>query len=265
MQWEEDPRGNGNSHDGRTIRRHMRSETDPNVMAIVKRPKPEYMPAEMYSIGMERVGYHLGTLLDLPVPKTWLDTVDGHPSSVHDFVPNARSWIQIGGAPLMRDNVTNQDTYAMAAMFDVWLANMDRRVVNFLFEPLPEGTRPGIAKGSRLWLIDHGYCGLWPAGKTVGDPAAPLIPTTLTGVLPDPQENTIAALMPAEYRMALKNSQGPDRALLLDRIRSVGDDAVDAAINEVPDDYMTPAEREATAVFLKSRRDTLDTVLISNW
>jgi hypothetical protein len=101
--------------------------------------------------------------------------------------------------------------------------------MNFVFEPTPAGAMPGRATGSTFWLIDHGLCGLFPAGKF--DPACaphdvPDNPASVaSGTLRKEAEQFIATVMPPEYRMALKNAQGDDRTALLDRLRAVGDHA----------------------------------------
>lgn len=266
LEWEEDPVGNVHSHDGRTSTRDMRAKTDATKLAIVKRPKTEF-PAEIYSVGMERVAYVLAEHLELPVLDTYLEVVDGHASSVQLRVPECRSWIQVGGAPGMRDNVENEDMYPLAALFDVWTANTDRRAVNLIFQALPEGTSPARASGSRLHLIDHGQCGLWPADKFPGrgPDEIPERPEDAPEGLCDAAEVRIAQMMPAAYRMALKRTQGTNRIQLLDRIRSVEDDLIDATVNEVPEDYFTPGQAHATAAFLKGRRNTLDRVVDTYW
>ena len=199
---------------------------------------------------------------------TWLEQVDGHWSSVQLRIPDARSWIQIGGAPSMQANIENEDIYPLAALFDVWMGNTDRRNVNLLFEPLPVGESPGRARGSRLWLIDHGQCGLWPANKfdlARESDDIPETPGEVAGGLVREAELLIARLMPPEYRMALKNSQGEDRAHLLDRIKGINDDAIDAALDEIPEEYISSGRAATTKAALKGRRDALDTVLSQYW
>jgi hypothetical protein len=268
VEWVEDPQGNANSHDGRTIRRDMRSKRDQSRLALVKRPKPEYVDSEMYAIGMERVAYTLGSTLDLPIPETWLDNVEGHPSSVQRRIPDARSWRMMeGGVPQLR-NIRNTEVYPLGALFDVWMANTDRRDVNLLLEALPPGTPPGRARESQVWLIDHGCCGLWPANKFDLGRAPAAIIEDATEVHPELHERTesaIGAVMPPEYRMSLKHTQGDDRTQILDRIRGIDDDAIDRAVGEIPEEYISAPRAQATVAFLKARRDALSTVTHKHW
>lgn len=242
----------------------MRAQDDSSILAIVKRPKSEHAHTENYSIGMERVAYVLGTQLGLPIPDTWLDEVDGHPSSVQRRIPHARSWRQLGAA--MRSNIKNADLWPLAALFDVWTGNTDRRDVNLLFEPIPSGATPGMARGSSMWLIDHGQCGLWPADKFGRDPAAIADdPAVVSEHLIERGEQVIGALMPAEYRGSLKQTLGDARTVLLDRIRGIGDDAIESAVQEVPEEFFSPGRAAASVAYLKARRGVLDTVLDQYW
>ncbi|HEX8082670.1 MAG TPA: hypothetical protein VF529_00160 [Solirubrobacteraceae bacterium] len=265
-EWEEDPKGNLVAHTGRTHRRDMRAKTDETQIAVVKRAAAGN-PVERYSIGMERVAFRLGQFLGLPIPETYLEPVDGHPSSVQRRVEPARSWLQLDSAPAMKLDFVNEDMWPLGVLFDVWTGNTDRRRENFLFEPVPEGRTPGTAAGSRVWLIDHGQCGLWPGDKFAGNPADSILddPTQISEVLIDAAEQRIAALMPPEYRMAFKNVQGEGRVALLDRVRSVGDDAIDEVMDEIPVEYMTKGQADATAAFLKARRDAIDNVIATYW
>ncbi len=267
--WEEDPDPNEFSHDGRSLIRDVRAQSDPSIRMLAKCPTPEHAD-EIYSIGMERVAYSLAELLELPVLPTHLEEVDGRLSSLHRRVVPALSWKQLSKRTnlKMATNVVNEETWAASAMFDVWIANVDRRPVNLLFEPVPAGVEPDQATGSHCWLIDHGHCGLFPGEKFrqgAADTEFPDLATCATGQIWDKAEEVIARLMPEAYRRALTNLQGSPRKNLLDAIRSIGDDAIDSAVVEVPDGYMTEGEREATAAFLKGRRDRLDTVLNTYW
>jgi len=265
-EWEDDPAGEAHAHGGRTIRRDMRSRTDPSKLVIVKRPKPLH-PVEIYCIGMERVAYCLADHLGLPVPAVHLDPVDGHHSSVQDRILNGRTWMQLPCAPGMAANIVGQDQWPLAVLFDVWMANTDRRDMNLLFEPIPAGKAPGRATGCKMWLIDQGQCGLWPGDKLQNGHAneIPEGAGVVNGELREQAEIRIYELMPVEYRRTLKNLHGPARKSLLDRIRSVGDDVIEHAMCEVPEAYISNDQGEATVSFLKGRRDRLDKVVEARW
>jgi hypothetical protein len=215
---------------------------------------------------MERIGYRLGTLLGLPVPETYLETYDGDLCCIQRRVIECVSFRQLG-LLAMRANVSNASLYAKAALFDVLLANIDRRDVNLLFEPV--GGKCSKALKCRFWLIDHGHCGLWPAVKFMpdGDPVAmPTDPGQIDGLLHPRAEQIIRELMPDPYRAALVHASGDHLSALLDDIRQVVDDgAIDTAVQEVPEQFMEGNLRAATGALFKTRRDRLDEVLDRYW
>jgi hypothetical protein len=134
-----------------------------------------------------------------------------------------------------------------------------------LFEPLPAGTKPGVATRCQWWLIDHGACGLWPGSKFGRGPEDLPPAAAVDGTMVEPAETSLAIQMPSEYRMALKNCEGEAREELLQQISQVQDHVIHAAIDEVPDGYITKQQADATAAFLKDRRDALDGILEKYW
>jgi len=246
----------------------MIADGDPSRRVLAKRPAANSDPVEIYSIGMERVAYLLACELGLPVPWVHLEDVDGYPSSVQERILNSRSLLQLGSAPMMASEIRNRDIWPLAALFDVWMANTDRRAVNLLMETHPRGSAATAAKGCSCWLIDHGQCGLWPADKLPGrrpeqipDDAGQIEGAALRRE----GELAIAERMDPRYRMSLKHTQGPARTALLDQVRGVGDDAIEQAVRGVPAGYISKGQADATVAFLKGRRDALDTVLDEYW
>lgn len=266
--WIEDPVRNVLAHSGRTVCRHVIAQDDPSRRALVKRPAANVHSVEIYSMGMERVAYVLASELGLPVPAVHLEDVDGYASAVIARVPNSRSWMALESAPAMASQIRNSNIWPLAALFDVWTANTDRRRVNVLFEAYPPGCSAGSAQGCVAWLIDHGQCGLWPADKFPQRKAeeVPDDPAGIQGTaLRREGELAIAERMRPEYRMALKRTQGPGREALLDQVRRVQDDVIEGAVTEVPARYITKGQAAATIALLKGRRDALDTVLNEYW
>ena len=267
-EWEDDPQNNVHTPDGRSELLHVRAKANPQRRALAKRPAAAYA-TEIYGNGMERVAYTLGSALGLPIPGTYLEEVLGHPSTVQDRVPNARTHHQVGTAPMMASNVTNlQSIGGLAVLFDIWMANTDRHANNLLYEPMPDGAKPGKAIGSKLWLIDHGQCGLFPAWKWDAnrDPHdIPLDIADVRGELIPAAEDKIRSLMPKMYRQAFVLLDDAARQPLLDAIRNVEDDAIDQAVNEIPAAYFTTQQATTTASFLKARRDVIDKVVTTNW
>lgn len=262
--WIEDPQGNHVAAPGMMERRWMHRCDDPTVRAIVKRGADQL---ERYAIGMERVSYLLGSLLGLPIPETTLQRVDGHPSSVQLLVPDSRTHLSAGGAPMLTSVIENESQFPLALMFDIWTGNTDRRDTNLLYEALPEGTPVARATRSRFWLIDHGACGLWPPAKFAARGAAtfPTRAQAESGQLHERGERHIALAMPSDLRMRMKQNLGESRAQLVEQVQAIGDSAIESAITGVHPEFIGADAAELTGAFLQARRDCLCRVLETYW
>ena len=264
VEWEVDPEDNGVMADGMMESVEMRAVGDPERRVLAKFVQA---PGTTYSLGMERVGYTLGVHLGLPIPETQLAVIDGRPASVQRLIRFARTFRSLKSAPMMGEDIVNADVFARAGVFDIWMANTDRRDANFLFEALPPGKMPAHATSCQCWLIDHGQCGLWPANKFEGrDPAdIPNSETDAGYVLWDRAEQRIAELMPVTYRKALRTGLASKRQLLLDGIHGVTNDVIEHAVSEVPESFFTRGQAQATVAFLQDRRDNLCKVIGQFW
>ncbi|WP_040601265.1 hypothetical protein [Patulibacter medicamentivorans] len=260
--WTAAPPGNTIGLPGMTTSSVMQADSGPIPLALVKSKGGD---ATVLSIGMERVAYVLGTQIGLPIPETQLAEIGGAPSSIQRWIAGCKTHRQLPQVPAMT-KVRNEHILPLAALFDVWMGNTDRRDANLAYEPHPPGCRPAMAVECRLWLIDHNQCGLWPGDKFAGcRPDSTPALEEIDGSLIDVAEGRIAALMPPEMRMALRQAQGENRLRLLDLIANVKDDEISDPVHEVPDAYFSSSERDATITFLQARRDILCTVLSKFW
>jgi hypothetical protein len=78
-------------------------------------------------------------------------------------------------------------------------------------------------------------------------------------------ERRIRDRMPDRLRNSFLALDSQDKRPLLDRVRSVEDDAIDRAVEEVPGAYMTGPQADLTAQLLKMRRDSIDTLVTRHW
>jgi hypothetical protein len=222
-----------------------------------------------YSIGMERVGYTLGSAVGLPIPATYLEEYDGRPCSVQLQLRNHREFDMAKGSVMMWAAIDNEDVWPLGVAFDLWMANYDRRSPNLSIQPVPPEKKPAHATAGTTWFVDHGLCALWwprkidPTATALYDVAA-LAGTARQSVedgeiTPDAKARFTGA-MPVEYRRSFADLDTARRAPLLDRVRSISDDLLEAAVMEVPDAYFSDLARELTIAFLRVRRDRIDTL-----
>ena len=271
LTWEQDPQDYPFATEGRTERVWLRSTEQPVVHALFKAPATaahKLHPFEMYSLGMERVAYVLAMTLGLPVPRVTLEEYGGRRGALSWRVsPETRDLRTASTCPMLANTVENEDLRPLAVLFDIWLANVDRKPANLMLEPRPEGARAKSASRSRLWLIDHGFCGLFPPNKFDAslqkqDPARVVVGD---GRLLDDWDRAAKVVMPIDYRNSLQALGGEAQQKLLDRVRAIEDDQIDEVVNEIPADYFTGQQAERTAELLKVRKDQLDKLVQGHW
>jgi len=227
----------------------------------------------LYSLGIERVAYVLGDALGLPVPPAYLETYDGNDTLVVERIPNHAEYLRSKNIPLFWSGITNKAIWPLAVAFDIWMANYDRRSANLIFGPVPSTTRPAIAKAGKCWLIDHGLCGLWYPGKidlalekarsldvdAVQDATAGLTPNAISRF----RDVMHAELV--EYRRAFTDLGPADRDAVLDRVRGLDDDQVEAAVREVPQPFFSSRSADLTLQFLIARKQDIYTLSRDVW
>lgn len=228
---------------------------------------PQGEPREIYTMGMERVASELGRALGLLIPEVWLDEVEGRPAAVVDRIPETLTWARAYRGTDVATRLANRSWWPVGVVFDVWIANVDRVERNLLLQPLPEGIQFAAAQSFELWLIDHGMSGLyWSSKFDAGLPKdRPDQVQVGDGEMTDIFEQRLRELMPRDYKTAYWAANDEDKDDALDRIRSVADDDVDAAVDEVPDAYMSQVERDKTKMLLKARRDRIDNLMNKHW
>ena len=251
---------------GRTTHRWVRSTNDKAVCALFKSAPPD-SGRETYSIGMEAVAYQLGVHLGLPIPETVLATVGGLDGALVELVRGQRDWQTADAAPMLKTHINNLDCFPVGVVFDIWIANLDRKAQHLLVQPLPPGVRPAIAQDARVLLIDHGVSGLWfpskfAEGLTLDDTEKVDVGD---GSLLASREEAGRRIMPAEYRSAFTGLGKEERQPVLDAIREIPDDLIDGVLGSVPGAYMTDVETENTSALLKARRNRIDTLSEGYW
>jgi hypothetical protein len=266
--WELDPDPNVLAT-GRTDQIWIRSD-DLAVQALAKQRAAGSPQREVYSLGMEWVGYKLGTQLGLPIPEVWLETFNGEPAAISRRVPNVKMWHHAAAAaPMLMANITNADLLPLAVAFDIFIANVDRVPRNVLIEPLPEGRRAAVAASSRFWLIDYGLAGLWFPSKfdlTLADPnlLERVVVRSAGRMMPD-AEKLLRDQMPDAFKRPFSELTAEAREDVLDPIRAISDDEIEEVLGAIPSDFMTLLEVERTLEVLKARRDRLDTLVRTWW
>ena|GEM_PF-3446149 len=243
---------------GRSKTIWLQNADDPNDLGLFKSRDENAPSTEVYSLGMERVAYALGDALGFPVaPGVHLEEFDGEPGVISCQIANSVSWREFESRKLSHEGIVNLAAVPEYIAFDIWLANIDRSPRNILLQSVPPVVDVAKADRFSFHLIDHGFSGLWPVAKLGSDPNEPVSFVNL-GDGTTVREDLVREVMPPAYWHLFASMNDSDRVVILDGIRSVNDDLIDAAIDDVPDAYMTERERSLTAEFLKKRRDNVD-------
>jgi hypothetical protein len=156
----------------------------------------------------------------------------------------------------------NRHLWPLAVVFDVWIANPDRHERNLILQPDPPGARAAACSGSNLWLIDSERSGLWIPKKFVSMPTdVEKVTFGADGGMRPEVEQLIRDSMPADYRVEFESLSTAKRKTVLDRIRAVPDNLLDAVVNEVPDTYCSSKARALTIQLLAVRRDSIGSLV----
>jgi hypothetical protein len=257
--WEIDPAINI-VHEGRTLRTWLKDGQNPGTRALFKRPDPSGAEiGEIYSMGMERVCFTLGNLLGLPMPQIYLEDFEGNIGSVQLKVENSRNWKLAQGCPMLMNEIVNEDQLPLCFVFDAWVANIDRVDRNLLAQAEPPTKLPNGAQKCRVWLVDNGCTGLWFPSKfdsaLLGEPVEKV--DVQNGSIREDVQRSALGAMPQRYRQACRGIDTAGRDALLNHIREIPDTAIEAAVNEVPPNYISDQAKALTVAFLKLRRDEM--------
>lgn len=145
LTWETDPAGNEYASQGRSTLRWVRSTESPHRRALFKTPGEESHPQELYSLAMDRVCYRLGLELELRVPAVWLEEIDGQHGVAIDRILEGRDLNQATRC-MMLNEIVDFPSWPMTAVFDIWIANIDRLSRNVMVEALPEEVEIGTGE-----------------------------------------------------------------------------------------------------------------------
>jgi hypothetical protein len=218
--------------------------------------------SSLYSLAIERVACVLASKIELPVCEDYLEEVNGELGVVSLKVPG-NPWGALDDDTI--DNVVfvDRERWTLYMSFDVLMANVDRHPDNIFVEWDPPSRRE-VVRGEQcaLWLIDFGWSGLWPVykfGSGLGpsnlheiDPAADLT---------DAFCNSLRNAMPVPYRRRFALRGSDERKEALEIIRQISEDDIDAAVQEVPEAYMTTQAANLTSEFLKQRLARIDSLV----
>jgi len=243
---------------GRSKAIWLQNADNPEELGLFKCRDKTAPSTEVYSLGMERVAYVLGDALGFPVPPgVHLEEFGGEPGVISCQISNSVSWREFESRKLSHEGIVNLAQVPEYIAFDIWLANMDRSPRNILLRAVPPTLEVAKADQFSFCLIDHGFSGLWPVAKLGNDPNEP-VSFVCVGDGTTVKETLIREAMPPSYWQLFAGINDKVRAKVLERIKSVDDELIGAAIDDVPDGYMTKRERILTADFLKKRRDNVD-------
>jgi hypothetical protein len=233
---------------------------DAETRAIGK-TAPDQFPDLVYALAMERIAFRVGTELGLNVPTTWLETVDGKPGSVQRLVPNALSWEFAWGSPLMM-RVLDEELWPVGVAFDVWIANQDRASRNLMAQAFPSDQPRATARECVTWWIDNGDRAglLFPAKFGLAGGRVEDVDISDSGLMQAEAEADMRDAMPTPYRNSFERLDGPGRAAVLDRVRSIPKNLIEDVVGEVPGAYMSDRAAASTVALLVGRQRALDTL-----
>lgn len=236
--------------------------------AVFKTPREAFSPSAMYALGMERVAYELGADLGLPIPPVHLETCEGHEGCV-SLQAGGRNVLRLdwaeGRACRMNTNILNIDLWPLGVVFDVWIANFDREPAHILLDPVPPTSEPHATNTCTSWLIDHEKSGLWWPSKINEDAGIEVEKLrdeeVEEGVMPAAAELHVKQRMPGRYLLSLTSPTEEERDPILENVRRVTDDAIQLAVDRVPEVYMSEREKALTRRFLAGRRARIDNLV----
>lgn len=243
---------------------HLRDENEHSCVVLFKTLNPEKdPPAAIYGLGMERVAYVLGEALGLPIATVHLEPFEDEPGALMHYLGDGPTWWLFQQGKMSRRSVTNQGVVPLCVAFDIWLANTDRYRKNIQLRAEPAGVSFPDAEEMSLWLIDHEQTGLWPPGKfrkpdgSALDPDGADLEEADLGDGTITVETAIRGPMEKAYWPMFGSVDPEERGAVLERVQALEQDVVAAAVDEIPDQYMTPRLREVTIELLNMRKSRL--------
>lgn len=242
----------------------VQDPADPRVRAYFKYLNPmKPLVSGMYSLGVERVAYSLAEDIAIPVPETYLEELQGEHGVVVLRAPGSL-WYTVEGDLVDRSlTFADRDMWTLYMAFDVLLGNFDRHSRNIFVEwDPPTRRKPVEGEQCVLHLIDFGWAGLWPPYKFGANlRAADLEQLDPRADVLDEYVTAMRNNMPPGYRTQFAFRGTEERTEVVEILSGISDDAIESAVQEVPDVYMTPAARDLTVELLCGRRDRLDSLL----
>jgi hypothetical protein len=241
----------------------VRDRAEPDVVAYFKWPKAGSLHSSAYSIGVERVGYELASLLSLPVPATYLEEFEGNDGVVSIQVPGAQAWGAVSENLLRGATFTNRDRWAILLGLDVLLGHPDRNPDNILLQIEREESGRGEARyACTTSFIDYGHSALWPPWKFEPNrTAADLLKTGADEPLTTVCKAEFRGVLPRQVRAAFPLRNTDDRAPIVETLRQITHDAIQVAVGNVSDAYFTADAADLTVRWIDGRLGRLATLV----
>lgn len=173
------------------------------------------------------------------------------------------SWESLSDDTIRAIAFADREAWGTYMTFDVLMANHDRHSENLYVEWNPPlRRRPIEGEQAALWLIDHGWSGLWPVFKF----GEHLSYRDLEQISPDADvrpdyAQAIRNTSPPQYRLRFPLLDSEERAQAIANVRRITDDAIEEAIAEVPDLYMSARAKQITGDLLRGRLARIDTLV----
>jgi hypothetical protein len=240
----------------------VRDRTEPTVLAYFKWPKAGSQHSSAYSIGVDRVGYELASLLSLPVPATYLEEFEGNHGLVSIRVPHAQAWSAVSESLLRRATFTNRDVWPTLLALDVLLGNTDRNQDSILLQ-IEETERDGQTHHQcTTTFIDYGHSALWPPWKfQAGRRGADLLQTDPGADLRTEVKAEFRGVLPQRLRTAFPLHGTGERARVVETVRQITHDGIQVAVGNVSDAYFTADAADLTVRWIDGRLPRLGTLL----
>jgi hypothetical protein len=257
MRWERMP--NSGTHVGVNAGFAVWNADDHAERGYFKYPSANEFSSS-YSIGMERVGYTIASALGFPVKPTYLEEVDGQAGALTLWIPGvpwslARDEVRAGC------RIADQSRWPTYVALDVLLGVIDRKGSNIHIEWNPPDVEKqhDEEKVCTTWLLDYGFSGLWPPGKFDERlTAADLENLNPDADIADASIEMFRKVLPVMFRQAWHDA---DRAQVLDELRGISEDHLEAAVREIPSEFITAKAADLTVRFFAGRLGRLDKLL----
>lgn len=240
----------------------VRDPDEPGVIAYFKWPKSGSKHSSAYSIGVDRVGYELASLLSLPVPAAYLEEFEGNHGLVSVRVPRAQAWSAVSETVLRRANFTNREDWPVLLALDVLLGHPDRNPDNILLQVEEKDRQGATHHECTTTFIDYGHSVLWPPWKFESSrTAADLLKTDANEPLTVAVKEEFRGVLPRQIRTSFPLRDTDERARVVETVRRITHDAIQDAVGNVSSEYFIADAADLTIRWIDGRLGRLGTLV----